>query len=87
MTNPNASLEGSILTPKGWVKGRVVLNGPIVKAVEGRALPEGARPEGPYIVPGLIDLHVHGGGGSDWMSGEAGIRPLSATTPPRALRL
>ena len=39
MTNPNASLEGSILTPKGWVKGRVVLDGPIVKAVEGRALP------------------------------------------------
>jgi N-acetylglucosamine-6-phosphate deacetylase len=74
MTNPNASLEGSILTPKGWVKGRVVLDGPIIKAVEGRALSEGVRPEAPYIVPGFIDLHVHGGGGSDWMSGEAGIR-------------
>ena len=100
MTNPNASLEGSILTPKGWVRGRVVLDGPIVKAVEGRALPEGARPDAPYIVPGFIDLHVHGGGGSDWMSGEAGIRafiryhssqgttaiaPTSATGPVTAI--
>ena len=35
MTNPNASLEGSILTPKGWVRGRVVLDGPSSRRSKG----------------------------------------------------
>lgn len=37
--------------------------------------PEGARimdAQGGYILPGFIDLHVHGGGGADFMDCEAG---------------
>jgi N-acetylglucosamine-6-phosphate deacetylase len=26
------------------------------------------------VLPGFVDLHVHGGGGSDWQGGEEGIR-------------
>jgi N-acetylglucosamine-6-phosphate deacetylase len=37
-------------------------------------LAAGAKPSGPFIVPGFIDLHVHGGGGSNWEGGEEGVR-------------
>jgi N-acetylglucosamine-6-phosphate deacetylase len=69
-----ARFEGSILAHEGWIEGRLTLEGSRIRAVEGRALSEGANPSPPYIVPGFIDLHVHGGGGADWTSGEAGIR-------------
>lgn len=32
---------------------------------------------GPVVVPGFIDIHVHGGGGHDTMDGEAGVRGLA----------
>ena len=100
MTSPNAQPEGSILTPEGWIEGRVILDGPLIKAVEGRPAGEGAKAEPPFIVPGFIDLHVHGGGGADWTSGEDGIRtfiryhsahgttaiaPTTATGPAHAI--
>jgi N-acetylglucosamine-6-phosphate deacetylase len=72
-TSP-ASLEGSILTPEGWVAGKLELAGSTIASISGQALADGARPEGPYILPGFIDLHVHGGGGADWKDGEEGIR-------------
>jgi N-acetylglucosamine-6-phosphate deacetylase len=72
-------LEGSVVLPD-----RVVENG-LVKAegskitgvwdLEAAARPEGQDPrqttrvEG-YIAPGYIDLHVHGGGGADFMDGD-----------------
>lgn len=31
-----------------------------------------------WIVPGFVDLHVHGGGGGDVMQGEAGLRRAAA---------
>jgi N-acetylglucosamine-6-phosphate deacetylase len=34
----------------------------------------GAKPKGPFVLPGFIDLHVHGGGGGDWQGGEEGVR-------------
>jgi N-acetylglucosamine-6-phosphate deacetylase len=67
-------LEGSILSTEGWVEGCLSLEGSRISAVKGRALSRGASPRPPYIVPGFIDLHVHGGGGADWTSDEAGIR-------------
>ncbi len=63
-------LTGSILTPEGWRRGRVRY-GERVHAVEGR--PSDA-PRPPYVVPGFVDLHVHGGGGADVMTGAAAVR-------------
>jgi N-acetylglucosamine-6-phosphate deacetylase len=95
-----ASPEGSILTPKGWVQGDVDIEGREIAAVRGEALPAEAKPQGPFILPGFIDLHVHGGGGADWQDGEEGIRnfvryhtsqgttaiaPTTATAPVRAI--
>lgn len=63
-------LNGTILTPDGWVAGTVTFDGRI-DAIDGTTVEE---PEPPFILPGFVDLHVHGGGGADMMTGEAAIR-------------
>lgn len=60
---------GHILTPEGWVDGRVEFDSHIV-AIEEEDVPADA----PYVIPGLVDLHVPGGGGADIMQGEAAVR-------------
>jgi N-acetylglucosamine-6-phosphate deacetylase len=72
--NSLASLEGSILTPNGWVTGKVELAGSAISAIKGRTTAAGAKPRGPFVLPGFIDLHVHAGGGGDWQGGEEGVR-------------
>ena len=68
-------LSGSILAPDGWRQGRVRFDRH-VRAVEGAAV---ARPHAPYVVPGFVDLHVHGGGGADVMTGEPAVRTTART--------
>ena len=72
--NSLASPEGSILTPNGWVTGKVEFAGHAISVIDGRTLAPGAKPKGPFVLPGFIDLHVHGGGGGDWQGGEEGVR-------------
>ena len=72
--NSPASPEGSILTAKGWVTGKVEFAGHAISVIDGRPLAAGAEPKGPFVLPGFIDLHVHGGGGGDWQGGEEAIR-------------
>lgn len=36
--------------------------------------------EGQYIIPGMIDIHVHGGGGYDFMDGTEKAIRLAAKT-------
>src|SRR3984957_19529855 len=69
-----ASPEGSILTPSAWVTGKVEFAGRAISVVDGRTLAAGVKPKAPYVLPGFIDLHVHGGGGADWQGGEEGVR-------------
>lgn len=61
---------GSILTPDGWIAGRIRF-AERIEAVDGDPV---TLPEPPYILPGFVDLHVHGGAGADMMEGEAAIR-------------
>lgn len=68
-----AEIAGCILTPSGFVHG-VLRHGARVDAIEGRPVDEAAArvlaAEGvPLVVPGFVDLHVHGGGGRDTMEG------------------
>ncbi len=72
--NSTATPEGSILTPNGWVTGKVEFAGHVISVIDGRKLATGTKPEGPFVLPGFIDLHVHGGGGGDWQGGEEGVR-------------
>ncbi len=65
---------GRILTPQGWLYGgSVIVEGTKIFAVETTQLSiqDAERIDvcGADIVPGGIDLHVHGGGGRDFMEG------------------
>jgi N-acetylglucosamine-6-phosphate deacetylase len=53
---------------KTWPTGHTI------SAIDGRMTAAGAKPKGPFVLPGFIDLHVHGGGGGDWQGGEEGVR-------------
>jgi N-acetylglucosamine-6-phosphate deacetylase len=69
-------LKGNILTPQGWVSGVLRFDGRIT-AIEGAEVdPDNNRD--PYILPGFIDLHVHGGGGKDIMDGGDAVYVISA---------
>ena len=64
-------LEGHILTPQGFVHGTLRHASGRVTAIEGPPVDEAtARASAlPLLLPGFIDLHVHGGGGHDTMGG------------------
>ncbi len=67
-------LNGTVITDAGEIPaGMVVARGGRIEQVgrqRSRILPPGAQvvdAGGRYISPGLVDIHVHGGGGSDFM--------------------
>ena len=75
MNGPNRDsvqyLDGAVLTPQGFILGRLEMRDGIVAGVEGVPVTEDvALKSGALIVPGFIDLHVHGGAGRDFMEGE-----------------
>ena len=74
MTAPT-EIAGCILTPAGWVRGRIGFDHSIL-ALEGTP---GNAPAGDerIILPGFIDLHVHGGGGRDVMDGNGAIDTIA----------
>ncbi len=70
------TLKGRILTSSGWLDGRLETgrDGRIAH-LEG-APPEGGRVER-YLLPGFIDLHVHGGAGADIMEGGLAVETVA----------
>ena len=64
-------LEGHILTPEGFLNGRIEFAAGRIYAVAGAPVAEEEVRSGalPIIIPGFVDLHVHGGGGCDIMDG------------------
>ena len=67
-------VNGRILTPQGWLdNGSVIIDGNTIKAVSNSDLhivgAEIIDAKGCYVVPGGIEMHVHGGGGRDFMEG------------------
>jgi N-acetylglucosamine-6-phosphate deacetylase len=71
-------LNGNILTPDGWILGTLHHESGRVTALEGGPVDPSTNGE-PYIMPGFIDLHVHGGGGSDVMEAGAAIDTIVRT--------
>lgn len=68
-------INGRILTPQGWLEGGSVIveDGKIAEVSNNNFAIEGAEiidAKGCDIVPGGIEMHVHGGGGRDFMEGE-----------------
>ncbi|MBV8123996.1 MAG: N-acetylglucosamine-6-phosphate deacetylase [Burkholderiaceae bacterium] len=74
-------LEGFVLTPQGFVRGRLEHEQGRIAGIRGTAVSEsevrlGAH-ELPLLLPGFIDTHVHGGGGRDTMEGADAISAIS----------
>ena len=78
-------INGIIHTPSGWLKGgSIIIGDNKILEVSNCDLPVvGAKiidAKGMYITPGAIELHCHGGGGSDFMEGtEEAFRRAIAT--------
>lgn len=67
--------NGRIVTPSKVIPNGSILirDGKIVAVQEGNIEAAGAEEfdaQGNYVMPGFIDIHVHGGGGHDFMDGE-----------------
>ncbi|HET7794707.1 MAG TPA: N-acetylglucosamine-6-phosphate deacetylase [Rhizobacter sp.] len=83
--------QGHILTPSGFVKGRITFaDDGRIAGIEGTGVDEREVRDAllPIVVPGFIDLHVHGGAGRDIMEGgdaAARVSELHATHGTTAL--
>jgi N-acetylglucosamine-6-phosphate deacetylase len=68
-------LKGTILTSTGWMRGELRFDERI-NAIDAKPI---ATPEGDddIILPGFIDLHLHGGGGHDIMQGNGAADVIS----------
>ncbi len=68
-------LSGRLLTPGGLVRGALVFGSHIedIRTDNAQGMPE----DGPLILPGFIDTHVHGGGGGDTVDGPRGVETLA----------
>jgi N-acetylglucosamine-6-phosphate deacetylase len=74
-------LQGRILTASGWVQGEIEFDQRVrgIRAMHDD-IPDaanGCNSDGPLILPGFIDLHVHGGAGVDIMQGGEAARTVS----------
>lgn len=68
-------LQGNILTPQGWVLGHMDFDSRVLD-IQGESRPEpdaGAA----FVLPGFVDLHVHGGGGCDVMQAGAAAQIMA----------
>ena len=78
-------VNGNIITPDKIIEGGSLLvsNGIITAVSEENIDANGAveiNVGGNYISPGFIDIHVHGGGGHDFMDGhENAFLEIAAT--------
>lgn len=73
-------LAGSILTPQGFVRGQLELgdDGRVARIAGEPVTEQEARDDPqPLVLPGFIDLHVHGGGGRDIMEGGDALARVS----------
>ena len=72
-----AIVNGALVTPREVLYGKTLLFGETVEGIADSAaqLPadvETVDARGGFVLPGFIDLHVHGGGGYDFLDGDPG---------------
>jgi N-acetylglucosamine-6-phosphate deacetylase len=60
-------MKGNILTPEGWIHGELHFK-TTIDAIDGKSVDPEANGDD-FILPGFIDVHVHGGAGRDMMEG------------------
>ena len=72
----SSTIKGNILTPGGWIHGAIAF-GERVDSITGESLHPSTNSDD-YILPGFIDLHVHGGAGKDIMEGGEAVYTIAA---------
>lgn len=66
-------VNGKIFTPHGWIDGgSIIIEDSTIRNISAsaetvEAVDKVIDAKGGYILPGAIDIHVHGGGGRDFM--------------------
>lgn len=55
-------LTGNILTTEGWIHGTLEYENGRITTLSGERVDPSTN-DAPYILPGFIDLHVHGDAG------------------------
>jgi N-acetylglucosamine-6-phosphate deacetylase len=76
-------ISGRVVTPEGVIEsGVVTVEGSTIASIEpaGSAEPTGVDGvhSGHWLVPGFVDIHVHGGGGHTFTTGDAEQARLAA---------
>ena len=77
---PAVHIQAHVLTPAGWLRGRVQVAAGRIVAIDGTAQTEAqarADTTQALLVPGFVDLHLHGGGGADTMDGGDAITRIA----------
>ena len=73
----NQHIQGTILAGGEWIKGEMIFNEKIISiAGEVVSAPQAGSP---IILPGFIDLHVHGAGGADVMDAQNSFEKIAKT--------
>ncbi|SEL51776.1 N-acetylglucosamine-6-phosphate deacetylase [Roseateles sp. YR242] len=74
-------IDGFILTPDGFIRGVLEHQEGRIRRIDGTAVGEYEVRHGaqdlPIVLPGFIDLHVHGGGGHDTMEGGDAVSEMA----------
>jgi N-acetylglucosamine-6-phosphate deacetylase len=75
------AVRGLILTPSGWLHGSLTMDASRIVALHGEPAGDEAwrGATEPILLPGFIDLHVHGGGGADTMQAGQAIATIART--------
>lgn len=76
-----SQIEGFVLTPQGFMRGLLEHRGGRITDIVGVPVSESElRHEEsalPLLLPGFVDLHVHGGGGFDMMEGGDAVQQIA----------
>ena len=83
MLSTTHKIHGNVLTPQGWLHGKLLFDTKIAQILPDNPLQEPSvapfENEDNYILPGFIDLHVHGGGGKDTMQAGDAVQIIART--------
>lgn len=75
MTSARIDVIGRLVLDDRVAAGRIVVEDGLIVSVDAEdgAGQASGDASGPYIAPGFVDVHTHGGGGHDVMDGAAGM--------------
>ncbi len=77
-----STLRGLIVTAHGLLRGKLHMSGGRIERIDGALIEAAAwrTSTEPLLLPGFIDLHVHGGGGADTMQTARDAQALATIT-------